>query len=372
MSDSAELLAFGDFAVDEQVSLQEAAAASSITLHTARTPADASSWLDEHSPCALLLGGTGGEPLAFALGTRAQARHRKLPILALTREPSDLEFTGAFSWGADDVVAPHRSWSLTTRLRAVSRKRVFSDLPPRGTALVAEIDQSRRVATARVLSNAGFEVRFAVTPKDARDFALEKEMTLVVACTELIPEPRSLIEESRLKDTHVHFIISSEPKRFGELTRDIGGRSDTRVTDASAPPENVVFLANELAAGTLADKRTSVRHLYGTTVRFRPEGYDDDELGFTYNVSAGGLYVRTLAPPTEDLVWLELTPPRTARRVRLIGQVAWRRPFGPNGHATVPPGFGVRIVDGSKMDLERWQLAFEPREPYSLAKPSEA
>lgn len=348
-------LAFGHFAAAEQANLREAARASSIDLHTVRSSEDASHWLDDHDPCAILLGTSGDEPLSLALSTRAQKRHRKLPILALAKEASDLEFTDAFSWGADDVVVPDRPWSLTTRLRAVARKKNDAEAPARGTAIVAEVDQSRRVSTARILFNAGYEVRFAVTENDALQFSAEEGVSLVVACTELVPDPRALIERAAASGRRTIFIISAEPKRFSELTQTLGARPDTRVTDASAPPENVIFLANELSAGTVLDKRTAVRLLYGTTVLFRNEGHDEDEFGFSYNVSAGGLYVRTLAPPTEDIVWLELTPPKTARRVRLVGQVAWRRPFGPSGHATVPPGFGIRIIDGSQLDLARFR-----------------
>jgi Tfp pilus assembly protein PilZ len=94
--------------------------------------------------------------------------------------------------------------------------------------------------------------------------------------------------------------------------------------------------------------------LYGTKVAFRGEGRDVDDFGFSYNVSEGGLYVRTLAPPTEDQVWVELRPPRADRRVRLEGQVVWRRGFGPSGNATVPPGFGVRITDGTRRNMQAW------------------
>jgi Tfp pilus assembly protein PilZ len=119
----------------------------------------------------------------------------------------------------------------------------------------------------------------------------------------------------------------------------------------------VLFLANELAAGSLANKRAAVRALHGTAVRFRPDGFEESEIGFTYNISTGGLYVRTLAPPSEDIVWLELLPPRSTRRVQLVGQVVWRRPFGPHKKATVPPGFGCRIIDAPRSSLDRWHEA---------------
>ena len=108
------------------------------------------------------------------------------------------------------------------------------------------------------------------------------------------------------------------------------------------------------------DKRASPRVLYGTTVAFRVAGRDQDEIGFSYNVSASGIFVRTLAPlDAGQEVWLEMWPPRSERQVRLVGTVAWKRSFGPNEAATVPAGFGVRITEGLPGDLARWNLGYE-------------
>ncbi len=348
------MLAFGEFEKDARSCLSVAALESAVELHTLSSSSQASAWLSENEASALLLNGTGDEPAQVALGARAQHKNRTLPILALTNDVGDLDFAHAFSWGADDVVAPSSSRSLTTRLRAVSKVPALTEVPPRGTAVIAEIDQQRRVAMARVLGNAGYEVRFALTCEDLERFALERNVALVVSCTEICPDPERLIAAAHSSGSGAAFVISAEPKRYAELSRRFTGGSDARVTDASAPPENVLFLANELAAGPLPNKRSAVRILYGTSVHFRPEGLIEGEVGFTYNVSSGGMYVRTLAPPTEDVVWLELTPPRSGRRVQLVGQVVWRRPFGPHKTATVPPGFGVRIIDGAKQSLERW------------------
>lgn len=353
MKQTARMLAYGQFAPAEQASLREAAGASAVRLFTTASSEEAVQWLDAHEVAAVLLGEGDGQA-GLALGTRAQSRHRQLPILALARKPSDLEFAGAYSWGADDVVAPDRTWPLTTRLRALTNAQ-SSELPrDRGTAIIAELDQSRRIATARALFNTGYDVRFAVTSEDARSFALEEGISLVVLCTELCPDPKALIREALQAGSSAKFIVSSEPRRHNELSQSLARTKQARVTDASAPPENVVFLSNELAAGPMPNKRASPRILYGTTVRFRGEGRDEDEVGFSYNVSEGGLYVRTLAPPSDDVVWLELTPPKHQKRIRVVAEVAWRRPFGPHGKATVPPGFGVRIVDGALSDRKRW------------------
>jgi hypothetical protein len=121
----------------------------------------------------------------------------------------------------------------------------------------------------------------------------------------------------------------------------------------------VLFVANDLLHRRATDHRSSARLLYGTTVAFKGAGRAEEELGFSHNVSVNGIYVRTLAAPEDDHVWLELTPPRSERRVRLIGKIAWRRVFGPGPNATVPPGFGVQIVDGARADLEAWRAGYD-------------
>jgi hypothetical protein len=90
-------------------------------------------------------------------------------------------------------------------------------------------------------------------------------------------------------------------------------------------------------------------------VAFRAAGRDQDDFGYSYNISESGIYVRTLAAPDESSVWLELRPPRTDFLIRLEGEVRWRHRFGPASGATVPPGFGVKISDATRSSLEAWQ-----------------
>ena len=71
-------------------------------------------------------------------------------------------------------------------------------------------------------------------------------------------------------------------------------------------------------------------------------------------MSAGGLYIRTLVPPQENAVWVELRPPNASRWVHLEARVVWRRPYGPLGGATVPPGFGVQLTDATSRSMEGW------------------
>ena len=131
------------------------------------------------------------------------------------------------------------------------------------------------------------------------------------------------------------------------------------VHDAFASPATLLFVANELVNKPAEDGRKSERLLYGTSVRFRQAGRESEDIGYLYNISKGGLYVRTMAPPDRwDELWLEFVPPRSDRRVHIEGTVVWARRFGPAGSATVPTGFGVQITGGSKADLERYERSY--------------
>ena len=150
--------------------------------------------------------------------------------------------------------------------------------------------------------------------------------------------------------TLVAFFYQPALAEAHELT-DANGRL-LNLAHRDLTPSNILFTANEALRGSMAEKRASARLLYGATVAFRVAGRESDEHGYAYNISADGLYVRTLAPlmPGDD-AWIELRPPRTDRRVRLEAKVVWQRLFGPVHGATVPPGFDVLTTEPGLPEL---------------------
>lgn len=345
------LLALGHFRRDERAALADAAHQAAFQLHAVESSDEASAWLSDHDAHAALLESDQSE--ALAVEARSSARHVRLPMLALSRNVSDLAFTDAFSWGADDVLPFGETRSLLTRLRNLPREPAEPPKTGRGSVLVAESDRTRRTVVARVLRNAGYDVTFAVTSDDAAQFSERPDLSLAVINAELLPEARPVLERARAAGSKANFILCCAPRDLRTTREALGELDGVSAVDGYAAPENVLFAANELRAGGVNNRKTP-RLLYGATVAFRGAGRERDELGFSYNVSAGGVYVRTLAPPDDDEAWLELRPPRTERLVRLVAKVAWRRRFNYNENATVPPGFGAQIVDGARGDLDAW------------------
>jgi DNA-binding response OmpR family regulator len=349
------MLAFGHFRREERMALSVAAEQAAFTLHAADSPEDAGRWLESHDAMAMLLDTEASESLAVQ--TRSSARHARLPMIALSREIGDLCFSDAFSWGADDVLPLHGTRPLLTRLRTLPRESAPVPGSVRGTALIAESDKTRRTVVGRVLRNAGYSVMFAVTKEDAAQFAQQEGIALAVLNAELADDFLETITRARSAGSKANFIVCASPRELKAVRATLEGSVGVAVIDAFAPPENVLFASNELKGGAVNNRR-SPRILYGTTVAFRGAGREKDDYGFTYNISEGGLYVRTLAPPEEDEVWIEMAPPRSERRVRLVGKVAWRRRFNHNENATVPPGFGLSIVDGAQADVQTWNDAY--------------
>ncbi|HYO92883.1 MAG TPA: PilZ domain-containing protein [Polyangiaceae bacterium] len=345
------MLLYGQFPAATLDRIDEAAKQAACSLTRAETIEQALAWLEGNEAHAVLCNSAQSENLAVQ--TRSRSRWSKLPVLALAESLGDLEFISAFSWGADDVVRVDSVRPLAARLRALPKEAPSPPLEKRGEALVAETEHTRRIAVARVLRNAGFAIRFAVTASDADAFAQDPSLTLVVVNKELFTNPVSTIQAARAANSQASFIICSAPRDLKQDRTAVTGLSAVTVTDGYTAPENVLFVANELTNGRV-NNRASPRVPYGTSVAFRSAGRDHDEHGFSYNASEKGLYVRSLFLPEDDEVWLELCLPRMERRVRLVGRVAWRRPFNYSDSATVPPGFGVELMDGAAKDRALW------------------
>ena len=354
------LLALGKYQQKERSALAAAAGEAAFEPEFLEAGRDGARWLDANTPDAVLLDDSE-TTRSFCLEARAQSRHAQVPMLSLHHGVDDLSFAEAFSWGGDDAVdvarPPHLK-GVVTRLRGLPPDPPGPPKNGRGTALIVDGDRTRRIVLGRVLRNAGYSVEFAVSDDDALARVREHAPKLVIAGNGVSASPSALLASARAGGSTATWIVTSAPKGLSDIRAAIEPFGNATATDGFAAAENVVFLANEMQRGGATDKRATRRLLYGTTVSFRSAGRGEDDRGFSYNVSLGGLYVRTLAPPEDNIVWLELQPPRCDHRVRLEGQVVWRRKFGPSEEATVPPGFGVALTDASQRDMEAWRLGY--------------
>lgn len=355
MSRETQLIVHGEVDSNAHRAVRTAAGALGVPLAWAASPADLGRLLETVDPLAAIV--SLQSEGAFEACRRLQcASMAHVPLLGLTERRDELGFFEFLTWGGDDLVEPQPA-SLLRRLRPLdaspqSRAAIAAERP---LAIVAGPNPDWRGVVARSLVRAGFSVDYASNAQDVVDGM--DAARFVVAVDDLAPAGAiDAVRRARQLGSRTPWVLVTTVKQ-GAATRALAARVEgVAVVDALSPPENALFAANELASPRLQEARTDPRATYDALVHFRVAGRDSDEVGFTYNVSAGGLYVRTLAPPMAgEEVWLELRAPRQDRRVRLGGIVAWRKTFSRHASALVPAGFGVGITSGMEGDLRRWR-----------------
>ncbi len=291
-------------------------------------------------------------------------RFAGVPILGLTRRVDDLAFEEAFSTSIDDVCRLDEGL-LARRLRLLADRARDEVTLREDTIVVADADRATRMAIGRVFREAGFTIQFAMDASDTLAHARAPKTVAVIASAAIEREGvggAPLSRASYAEGGRAAWVINTSPREIPEIRRLSAPEAEQRfaVHDAFAAPTTLLFVVNDLLNRPARDVRQSERLLYASSLRFRLAGRADDDCGATYNLSEGGLYVRTLAPPERwEELWIELVPPRTDRRVHLEATVVWSRRFGPSTNASVPPGFGVQLTGGSKGDLERYQRGYQ-------------
>lgn len=296
-------------------------------------------------------------PLSEWAELRADPALAATPLLGMATEASELAYAEVFARGGDDLIVPDAPGEVVAKLRA---------LPPRGeapgeeamrSALVVGADAGWRSGTARRLRGAGFRVEFASDEAEARA-ALGRQVPTVVVQDGAgqIEASASLLAAQREAGREVAWVVSVEPSELGKARAVLSSQSGVAVHDAHGLADALPFVVNELTAGSVQERRRAPRVLFGTRVWVRAAGAEREQLGFTYTVSEGGLFVRSLVPfAIGTTVWVELVPPRVGRRVRLVATAVWSRGFGPQGKALSPPGTGLRIDGGLPGDWELFQ-----------------
>jgi Tfp pilus assembly protein PilZ len=308
-------------------------------------------WLEDRVPRAILVG-PAQEALVNVTNTvRSNPAFSMVPIIWVRPDITGMSFEKAYAVGADDVAERRAPEGIVRRVLSTPETPSAAPEVSRGLVLVVDRDNKRRPLLGRALHNAGFEVRFALTLGVVVD-ASEQKITGVLTSADFGSEAiATSIEQARAKGIAAPGIISTPPKTMSQMSERLEALQPAVIYDGYAPIENVLFVLNDTLSGFVAENRASPRLLYGATVSFRVAGIETSEVGYCYNISDGGLYVRTLAPLTRgDEAWIELQPPRSPRRVRLDAKVVWARKHGGTKVASVPPGFGGAITGGSDVD----------------------
>jgi Tfp pilus assembly protein PilZ len=372
MKDSkTEVAILGSFSQDAMAAIGDAAAEVDAPLRLVARTSELRGVLVRSGARVVIVDGSADAARDACDAIRGEDQTERVAFLAMTRARTDVAFLEMYQWGVDDLVDVDAR-SLARRLRAIDVTARVATGATRPFVVIAGLEPRWRALAARALSNAGIDTCVAGHANEA--FVRSKGAAFVFAQDDLEPSGVvAALTAARSGGSQVPWVISAPPKRFAEIAAAVRHIEHVACIDAFTPAENVIFVGNELARAVPTDKRAEPRMMFGTTVSFRVAGRDVDEVGFLYNVSSGGMYVRTLAPPEAgEEVWLDLRPPRCDRRVRLLGKVAWKRAFGPADVATAPPGFGVHVEGGLGDDLRRLKSGVAALRASILGEPAPA
>jgi Tfp pilus assembly protein PilZ len=285
---------------------------------------------------------------------------RRVVILGIARHVEGVAFGEFAGWGGDDLIEADSKHALCARFRAIRSDLVKAGatrtIPqPRedGRFLVVAPEKSEVAASAPLIEQAGHHAAVVHTLEDAATrLAVGRDVRLVIDSR--MPGALGFVDAALAGSSCAGIVLACLPAQLGQLTKRYQESSDRLIVlDCFSPTDAVVLAANQLKAQP-SNRRSTERLLFSTLVCFREAGGDVDQVGYTYNVSAGGMYVRTTAMPASEHVWVEIVPPGSIERVRLEGRVAWRTPVTRADNSPFPVGIGIEITEGSKRSLAAW------------------
>ncbi len=357
------VVSLGRASVEDMAVVEAAAAmAGADVVHEPKTEAMAE-WMNDPRarPIAVIIPMSLRNATQVAVTIRARFPSVAMPLLGLAETIDDIVYEDTYTSGFDDICG-RDARQLGRRLRHLADVGPVTSQASEHRVVIADPDRKSRLLVGRVFRDAGYDVAFSGDAAETVARAADPNVHVVICSAALECEGGEPLSRRAAKQgSSAAWIVNTPPKAMPDVRAQLATAPNARVAvhDAFACPATLLFVANELVNQPAVEGRKSERLLYGTTVRYRHAGRGDVDVGYLYNISGGGLYIRTLAPPTRwDELWLEFTPPRCDRLVHLEGTAVWARRYGPASGATVPCGFGVEITGGSKTDMLRYGRSY--------------
>ena len=279
----------------------------------------------------------------ICLGARISNSLQDTPILALVEDPWSSQVRDAHALGVDDYIPADALDHLAMKLMALRQEGQAPATDEATRVLMADPDRERRVNLARTLRKLGMGMHFCL---ECPDVTLEEGVRLVVAHSALPPEGGATCLTTHRDRTKrpIPWILVGNGDELLAAREELGHQPLLRFFDIDSDPAQIISVANELLRATLVSQRSSVRLPYTTSLVFDIPGSWSQVWCYSFNISLGGLYVRTLTPPPlSSEVQMEFAPPLSDQRVTLSGTVVWRQEYA--GSKGYPAGFGVQFAD---------------------------
>jgi uncharacterized protein (TIGR02266 family) len=278
-----------------------------------------------------------------------------IPVVMMTAPGAGQQVMRAWRAAADDFLSkPIRKPQLQTKLRGILQSS--NDLAAstarrtRHRLLFVEDDRFFRFVLGTALEHAGFHLLYArdgeeaLTLIDAHGGSIDACMTdLVMPKTDGLAVLKKLLSDPRFEGKPAFAMTTLEPNapqvvQAQELT-------GTQVLDKRMLPVDVmVSKVNTALQRVAVNLRVGERVPFFQVVPFKDETSAEWIEGFTYDVSTGGLFLKTATPAAAgSSVELKIGfgdgPPAIAKAL-----VAWSNPFRRRLTFSYPVGMGLQFT----------------------------
>jgi hypothetical protein len=278
-------------------------------------------------------------------------RFDSVNVITAADDPYDADLRDALESCAIDYFLTSQPYHLKRLAMAVMSRNPWSEAPTTsGRLMLAEADLERRIAIARVMRIAQFDVLFVDDPEDLLARLRGEEGCSIVVASRSIASG-DLFERS-LQDSDIKRLPWLVYGDEGILSNTDGGdhKKLSRI-GAESNPDTLLFHVQDILKKPLEEMRQSKRQPMYTPVRFSVDTLRDSVWAYTRDMSLKGIFVRTIAPPPpETIVTVNFRVPTAEGTVQVGGRVAWRKEFGTAADPMKPPGMGLELIRVSAPD----------------------
>jgi CheY-like chemotaxis protein len=311
------------------------------------------------------------EMLDFQIMVGSDPQFDKVALLVGVRDVFQTTLRKMLETCATDFFLIPQPYHLKRLVMAILSKNPWKEVPVSiGKVLLSDTNLERRIALARSLRIAKFDVSFAESAEDLRaKISSEHTFRIILSSMNIGMEDAIAIfrrayenpEQKRVPwliyETHelLANVKSDAPK---ELVR-IG---------SELSPETIAFHVQSILSTPLRELRRSERLPYFTPVKCTIERINEEIWGYSTDISEDGIYIRTLVPPPPDtMLTITFKAPTAEGMAQMGARVAWRKEYGDAGSPSKPPGFGVQIARISVPDRAAihagYKLLLDARKP---------
>jgi len=283
----------------------------------------------------------------------------RIPVIIFTSADSSLEVMRSWRAGADDFLPkPVQRATLRAKLEALSRagaaEEVVSVLHRPGEHhRLLFVDDSRffRTVLGGALEHSGFQLIYARSGPEALELAEAHVGQLDAALSDLsMPGMDGLAFAAALRQKpgweKKPILMMTASEITAERAAAAEALTGSKLLEKRLfPIESIVSRVNSAVEPNVEALRAAERVPFFSVVEFRAAGTADFLTGFSYDVSPGGIFVRSLTPlPAGTAVEMQVKITARTPVPSCFGTVVWANQYRLRTSFSYPVGMGIHFT----------------------------